>query len=165
MQVSCNRFRTYQCLFPAGEKWQDILAAGKMQKAEMLKEMVFPHLTHVALVVEENEQTGKKRPKVVKVGMDPHFAYANMLCDVAWARNLGVSTIMLPPLSVPVDDGLAKVQETLSKAPVAPLVTVAPPGKCGSCAAFQDGLCADRGFRVGPTDAGCVGYIQREGEA
>ena len=34
----------------------------------------------------EDEETRKARGKVLKVGIDPHFAFANMLCDVAWAR-------------------------------------------------------------------------------
>ena len=53
MQVSLTRFKLQQCLFPADEKWQDVLSSGRTKKIEMLHEMVFPHLTHVALVTEE----------------------------------------------------------------------------------------------------------------
>jgi hypothetical protein len=31
---------------------------------------------------------------VQKVGIDPHFAYANMLCDVAWSRAFGSSLMV-----------------------------------------------------------------------
>ena len=39
---------------------------------------------------------GKPRAKVMKIDIDPHYSYANMLCDVAWARSYGTSMFILP---------------------------------------------------------------------
>lgn len=34
-------------------------------------------------VGEQDEEQRKARAKVVKIGIDPHYSFANMLCDVA----------------------------------------------------------------------------------
>jgi hypothetical protein len=58
-------------------------------------EMFREHMKHVALVTELVEGTLKLRPVVKKLGpKDPHYAFANMLCDVAYARDWGTQQIL-----------------------------------------------------------------------
>ena len=44
---------------------------------------MFHHFTKTALVAEKDAETNQYRRSVKKIGIDPHFSYANMLCDVA----------------------------------------------------------------------------------
>ena len=74
---------------PYGEKGENIMT-------EVCKDVAFFHFTRTALVVEKDEDEKKFKRKVVKVGIDPHTSYANMLCDVAWSRAHGTSTFILP---------------------------------------------------------------------
>ncbi|MFM0165743.1 phage terminase large subunit family protein [Paraburkholderia sediminicola] len=59
-------------------------------------ERVFKHFTRTALIVEQDEEEKKFRRKVVKVGIDPHFSYAFMLLNVAWARAHGTTGFLFP---------------------------------------------------------------------
>ena len=85
MSLSLARLVHTACLFPdpAGLV-QEIREKGHLQRLPILKDRVFVHVQKTGLVTERvNERERKLRRKVVKIGIDPHFAFANMLCDVA----------------------------------------------------------------------------------
>jgi len=102
----------------------------------------------------------------MKVGIDPHFAYANMLCDVAWARSYGNTTFILPGAD-PVDksDETKKPVEEQAGLPASVAVAIsdaraaALSGRCGACRSFEKGKCSARGFYVEPSDPGCDEYV------
>ena len=53
------------------------------------------HLTKIALKSEQDEKENRFTNKVEKIGSeDPHFAYANMCCDVAIARAYGTTRLI-----------------------------------------------------------------------
>lgn len=56
----------------------------------------------------------------------------------------------------------AEVQ-ALKEQPTVPVLGTLPAGVCGRCSAYEDGLCTERGFRVGERDVGCVGYVEADG--
>jgi hypothetical protein len=128
----------------------------------------FHHFTKTALVAEKDEETNQFRRRVVKVGIDPHFSYANMLCDVAWARSHGTATFIIP-------EGPTSASELAAKAaardmPGLPNEVVKmfdgglPPGQlCGRCSAFNPdtGMCADRELTVRAEDQGCVLFVAK----
>jgi hypothetical protein len=102
------------------------------------------------------------RSKVLKVGLDPHFSFANMLCDVAWSRSHGTGIMILPN---PKEEGSARGQADRDRAVelkmpglpsgVVQMIDATSPGSCGRCSAFKDGFCEERGLNVGAADAGC----------
>ena len=92
-----GRFASKMCLFPDPEGLvQEVLEKGKRRMSAVCKEYAFFHFTRTALVAEKDEEEKKFKRRVVKVGIDPHTSYANMLTDVAWARAHGTSTFILP---------------------------------------------------------------------
>lgn len=61
------------------------------------RDVLWLHLQRVALVTEYRqgkEDERRLRRAVKKVGIDPHFAFANMLCDVAWVRVFGTARLL-----------------------------------------------------------------------
>lgn len=126
---------------------------------------------------ETDEMTRKSRSKVLKVGLDPHFSFANMLCDVAWARNHGNTMIILPqnhamgaprtnPHVVQEIDKFEKAMPGLPKAVVGMLIDH-PADTCGRCASFPQnadgtlstqGMCEFRSLIVQARDPNCVLY-------
>jgi hypothetical protein len=60
-----------------------------MVKREAIAPRAFHHFTKTALVAENHPDTNQFNRNVKKVGIDPHFSYANQLCGVAWARTHG----------------------------------------------------------------------------
>lgn len=170
MQVALQRVRDTLCLFPDPAKLeQEVFENGKPKRIPILEDWVFLHFTKTALVVEQNEQTRKPVAKVLKVGMDPHFSYANMLVDVAWARNFGTSTFIMP--DAPAESGPTQAQtsaaaharQTMPGLPqdVLSMMDTLPAGVCGRCSAFKDGRCQDRDFLVGAADPGCALFSAR----
>jgi hypothetical protein len=161
MQAALFRVRNQHCLFPDPALLeQDVIDAGVARRILLLKDWVFLHFTKTALVIEEEEDTRKLKPKVKKVGLDPHFAFANMLCDVAWARRHGNSMVILPenPEMAPVKTPLAQsVEKNMPGLPkdIVRMIDALPPGVCGGCSAFKEGFCTERGFTVGKLDPGC----------
>jgi len=169
MQVSMSRFTAKEpmCLFPDPQGLvQDVTEKGKTQTMAVLPR-AFHHFTKTALVAEKDEETNQFRRRVVKVGIDPHFSYANMLTDVAWARSHGTATFIIP-------EGGSEVLEMRDKAEqmnmhglptaVAKMIEDMPAGDvCGRCSAFdaEAGMCEDRGLRVGPKDPKCVLFVAR----
>jgi hypothetical protein len=69
------------------------------------QEIFWLHLQRVALITEPTigrEDEHRYRRRVKKISIDPHFAFANMLCDVAWVRAYGTSRMLFAD---PVDAG------------------------------------------------------------
>jgi hypothetical protein len=112
MSTSLARFtgKTPLCLFPDDQElFQDVVDKGITQRAAVAPRAFF-HFTRTALVVEPVKEGGEKeattnryRRVVRKVGVDPHFSYANLLCDVAWARSTPRATFIMsdPPATPP----------------------------------------------------------------
>jgi len=176
MQVSMARFthtdpRTGApaplCLFPDAQGLvQDVVESGARQQKPVLP-IAWHHFTKTALVSEKDDETNKYKRVVKKIGIDPHFSYANMLCDVAWARAHGTTLFIMPEesstMSAKLDNDMARLD--LSKVPsahaarvveimTAPTVT----GTCGTCTAYMDGQCTERGFNVAARDTACDLY-------
>lgn len=171
MQTSLARFQKQMCLFPdpAGLV-QQILDKGVRRMSVICKELAFFHFTKTALVAEKDDEQKKYRRKVVKVGIDPHTSYANMLCDVAWARAHGTGQFILPQGGT---GGEQKVQETVRKAmpglpkQVVEMIQETPQGEtCGNCSAFnrQTGQCHERQLVVSFRDPGCPLFVAKEPE-
>lgn len=169
MQVSMARFTTKQplCLFPDPQGLvQDVTEKGKTQTMAVLPR-AFHHFTKTALIAEKDEETNQYRRRVVKVGIDPHFSYANMLCDVAWARSHGTATFIIPNATNEVHEMRDKAEKMdMHGLPTAvtKMIEDMPAGDvCGRCSAFDPdtGLCADRQLLVGPKDAKCVLFVAR----
>jgi len=139
MSLSLMRFIEGTCLFPDPQALiQEVLDKGVRLTAAVLKDRMFPHLMKTALVTERiNEGERRFRRKVVKVGIDPHFAFANMLCDVAWARAHGTASIILADIAAPgAQLQVLAEQMNLQGAPQVVLQALIPlpPGEiCGNC--------------------------------
>jgi hypothetical protein len=162
MQTALYRIRDRACLFPDPMLLeQDVIENGVRRRMPILRDWVFHHFTKTALVVEQDEKTRKPVAKVMKVGIDPHFAFANMLCDVAWARNYGSSTMILP--GNPADERdqgsiAAKMERNMPGLPasIIRMVDDTQPGTCGRCASLKDGLCTFRDLHVRASDPACM---------
>jgi len=168
MQVSMSRFTTDipTCLFPDPQGLvQEVLEKGQKQVVAVLPR-VFHHFTKTALVAEKDDETNQYKRSVKKVGIDPHFSYANMLCDVAWSRAHGTSTFILPqvqqaptrplsPTDIQVPEEIVSVLEQLE---------VSREEICRCCASFDPdtGMCNENGYKVRPADPGCWAFIARE---
>jgi len=177
MQTALFRVRDGVCLFPEPDDLiQDVLEDGEKKRVPILRDWVFYHFTKTALIVEYNEKTGKRRPKVMKVGIDPHFSYANMLCDIAWARVHGTSIIIMPenpamtPPATPGAQAALKAMPGLPKE-VVQMIDDRPPGTCARCASYMlapDGsvpahsMCEMRSLMVAARDPSCPVYEARQ---
>jgi hypothetical protein len=152
MQASLARITGSACLFPDPGGLECEYRDGPPRRVLLLRDIIFEHLTKVALISERDGETGKWRTRVAKVGIDPHFAYANMLCDVAWARAYGGAAIWMPESpAAPPSDALARLHDRVT--------AQHPEGACGSCSAFTDGQCTARGLVVRETDPGCALWL------
>ena len=178
MQTALFRVRDGVCLFPNSDDLvQDVIDNGVTKRIPILRDWVFFHYTKTALVVDDGTETSngqvkkqtearKLRMKVLKVGIDPHYSYANMLCDVAWARSHGTTTFIMPEANRPSGEQLRP--EQISVAPVINIVEAlraeALTGEvCGRCTAYNDetGMCEQRWFGVNPSDPGCIEFVSR----
>lgn len=160
MQVAMSRFQKKTCLFPDPDGLvQEVLEKGKRSIKAVCKELAFFHFTRTALVAEKDEEEKKFRRRVVKVGIDPHTSYANMLCDVAWARAHGTSTFIMPTVEKPKHDTVQQALEmyTPQVAAVIDASKLALSGNvCGRCISFGGGRCTERdGIVVKDRDPGC----------
>lgn len=162
MQVSMARITSAKLLMPDPQGLvQEVVDKGKRFMAPVLPRM-FNHLTKTALVAEKDEETNKYKRSVKKIGIDPHFSYANMLCDVAWSRAHGTSTFVfadpVEPVSLPGGNGAAAVAPEAMRALLnqgrADAAAV-----CGRCISFYGGRCQERGFTVKESDPGCDLFI------
>lgn len=169
MQTALFRVRDAFCLFPPPDDLeQDVLEDGVKKRIVLLRDWVFYHFTKTALIVEDHPETRKLVAKVKKVGIDPHYSYANMLCDVAWARNHGTSSFILPPTGREnVGDRRATVENSMPGLPMGVLQVLddLPVGQvCGRCVSFDKdaGVCMERNFIVSAKDPGCHVFIPIE---
>ena len=133
---------------------------------QVCREIFWDHLQHVALVTEpipgrENERVF--RPAVRKVGVDPHFAYANMLADVAWARDPRMTRMLFEPTvrvlelpSVPSSPEQQQLEDAMPWLFDRP----DPSLNCGNCTQFDPARnrCILRNFDVKPETPPCDFY-------
>jgi hypothetical protein len=167
MQTSLIRVRDKICLFPDPNLLeQDVVENGATRRMPILHDWVFMHFTKTALVVEQDAEQRKLVSRVKKIGLDPHFSFANMLCDVAWARRNGQSMFILPEgfnATQPDRSMAERVEKAMPGLPVSVIgmLEQAPIGSCGRCSAFQNGHCTDRNLTVGFKDPGCVLFDAR----
>lgn len=162
MSWAMGRITKHMTLFPdAGALVQDIDEKGFVQRMPILSRVVWTHFTKTALVTEIDEEEHKMKRRVVKIGIDPHFSFAYMLCCAAWCRAYGTTSFMLPE-AAPVSEIRSVVEKSLPGLPsnVLRLVDEPPAGYvCGRCSAFKDGHCTERGFSVAAQDAGCHVFV------
>ncbi len=136
----------------------------------LCRDVLWLHLQRVALVTESSREDERKPRRVVKkIGIDPHFAFANMLCDVAWVRAHGTSRILLPddrderPLPQPMKRGpimeqiieaFPEVEECLAPQEFERLT-------CGDCVNFdsQRAWCTWRRLKVRASMPSCVDWF------
>lgn len=167
MQTSMARFTNTDpgsnehkplCLFPDPQGLvQEVLDKGVRQTTAVLPR-AFHHFTKTALVVERDDETNAHKRVVKKIGIDPHFSYANLLCDVAWARAHGTSHFIFPESEMDKPDIRVAVEESLPGLPdgVLDLIQEVPDGRvCGRCISFKDGRCEDRDLSVKASDPEC----------
>lgn len=157
MSVSLARIVEKECLFPDPQGLvQEVIDKGVKQVVAVLPR-AFHHFTKTALVAEKDEETNQYKRSVKKVGIDPHFSYALLLCDVAWSRAYGTSTFIMPQIPKPEStvNVIEKISE-IARIPLASLPTLSG-DVCGRCSAFDadSGMCTERHFRVRPDSAGC----------
>ncbi len=168
MQVSMARFTAQDplCVFPDPQGLvQEVVEKGQRQVMAVLPR-AFHHFTKTALVAEKDEETNQFKRSVKKVGIDPHFSYANMLCDVAWSRSHGTATFLIPEGPTSAAELAAKAAERdmpgLPTAVVKMFEPTLPSGDvCGRCLAYKDGHCQDRDIAVQSGDIGCVLFVGR----
>jgi hypothetical protein len=148
---------------------------GEFRQMAVLKDRMFDHLQRTALVIERLDENERKlRRKVRKLGSDPHFSYANMLCDVAYSRAHGRATFVLPD-GAPGDQD--RQRQAIDEAmpglplPMVEFILPLPPGEvCGRCTACSLGphgppekfWCERRRLNVRAEDAGCPIFVPAE---
>ena len=107
---------------------------------------------------------------VKKIGIDPHWSYANQLCEVAWARAHGTAAFFIPEANNQVADRRVKAATT-NLAGLPPQIMMIEQGdhyfatSCGACSAYPvddlgqrspHAVCQERHCKVGARDPGCV---------
>lgn len=162
MQVSMMRIVNTQCLYPDPQGLiQDVRTKEGVKTVPVLPRL-FHHFTKTALVAEKDDETNKFKRVVKKVGIDPHFSYANMLCDVAWARAHGTSTFIMPETDPAAKGGtvdMTKVSPVLPEQ-VKEYLT-ATHDRCVDCVSFDPdtGLCEERRLFVKEQDPACPLFV------
>jgi hypothetical protein len=168
MQRTLFRVRDLECLFPdPDELVVPVLENGVEKRIPILRDWVFDHFTKTAVVVEQKEDERKPVGKVKKLGLDPHYSFAAMLCDVAYARSHGTTTFILPEaknVTQEQRDKAAAMDMHGLPTGVIQMLEDLPAGVCGRCSAFPrdnegqplaEGLCAARALIVGKGDPSC----------
>ena len=171
MQVSMARFTADDpiCLIPDPQGLVQEIREKGVTRMEAVAPIMFNHFTKTALVAEKDEETNQYKRSVKKIGIDPHFSYANLLCDVAWARSHGTSTFILPdaqpnvkierlsPLDIGVDAKLVSYVEEVTSVQYRGDV-------CGRCVNYdpETRSCFEINMLVKPEDIGCSGFIARD---
>jgi hypothetical protein len=162
MQVALARVQKMTTVFPDPDGLlQEITEKGgirgEKRLAPILKDRVFMHFTRTALIAEKDEEQNKYRRRVVKVGIDPHFSYAYMLLNVAWARAHGTTSFLLPDAAN--ESKLAEMSGSVATNPVIHIVrhqtAAIGMNTCGECLAYAVGECTMRYLRVRENDPAC----------
>lgn len=164
MQTSMARFVKGLCLFPDSQGLvQEVLDKG-VKSLQAVLPRAWHHFTKTALVAEKDEETNQYRRAVKKIGIDPHFSYANMLADVAWARAHGTGFFILPDQKeqTPTAQKVAEKMPGLPKH-VLNMMDHAPAGTCGRCSGMdaEAGNCTVRGLKVAARDPACPLFVAR----
>jgi hypothetical protein len=174
MAWSMSRFVRGECLLPDPLGLvQDVIDKASKQTAPVLPR-AFTHFTKTALVVEKDEETNRFKRQVRKIGVDPHHSYANMLADVALARDYGTSFFLFPGQVDEEEVETSKGMTPLSRSDQAalPMAVVeaieaahATRGTCATCQIYPGamigepqlpkGYCRVRRFDTKPTDPVC----------
>ena len=182
MQTSFARFTTPipTCLWPDDQElFQDVIEKGLTQRVAVAPR-AFYHFTKTALVAEKDEETNQFKRSVRKVGIDPHWSYANQLCDVAWARAHGTASFFIPG-STPVGRSIPdrRGPSVLEAAPTREIFALVEtcneqstsPNRCGTCANFEEGgagrpkgcgFCVERNLVVTARDPECELFLSLE---
>jgi hypothetical protein len=140
------------------------------RSVQVCQDVFWHHLQNVALVTEPlqgREEEHRFRRRVVKIGIDPHFAYAWMLCMVAWIRRFGTDQMLFPDDRFDSDVFANRprpspyMQQIVEAMPEMFHGSVYDPdaacSTCGDCEYFdpQRSLCMLRHFSVQAGDRSC----------
>jgi thymidine kinase len=164
MQVAMKRIQNKVTVFPPPDGLkQEVLEKGTKGERviiPLLRDRVFMHFTRTALIVEKDEEQKKYSRKVVKVGIDPHFSYAYMLLNVAWARAHGTAMFLFPDEAKPnvaTANGGAVANSPVVSAIADQRAQVEQMGKCGGCEHFDpdNEWCVERDLAVRAQDIAC----------
>jgi hypothetical protein len=152
------------------------------QTMAVCRDVLWNHLKHVALVTvpyEGRENERRFRRRVQKIGgEDPHFAYANMLCDVAWIRRYGTEQMLMPTNTAlamakgqPKPSGFMdqikrRFPDKFPGPGIAGGIGDDEPATCGTCVNYNrdTGKCIPRLFKVTPDLEACRFYTAAEPE-
>jgi hypothetical protein len=168
MQVSMARFtgKVPFCLFPDPQGLvQEVKDKGQHQMVAVLPRM-FHHLTKTALVSEKDDETNAYRNKVKKIGIDPHFSYANLLCDIAWARSHGTTMFILPPEQK--STGAVQMPAEIAALPGMDVQIIRAEQQlgdvCGRCQNFnaETKMCGELQMFTKVTSPACMGFVAVE---
>jgi hypothetical protein len=174
MQTSMGLFTAKEplCLFPNPmELQQEVIEKGGRRMSPVAPR-AFLHFTKTALVTERDEETNQYKKYVRKIGLDPHFSYANMLCDVALARAHGTSTFILPQqqnasrrvTAEAIERNLPGLPPAIAELMVGP----SPDIICSRCISYSQGdgdvsplsaRCDYTGWTVAGSDVGCDMFV------
>lgn len=120
MHSTLHRIKDGNDIFPDPKELIQEVKDGKNKKLiHILQDWVFLHYTKtgVGRLIKEEDNTSKStaienyqnKYKVFKLGIDPHYSFATMLCNVALARNYGLSTFTYS------DDKISTITRELSE--------------------------------------------------
>lgn len=159
MQMAFAKIQQKVTVFPdAMALVQEVQDKGVKKRVAVLRERVFFHFTRTALIAEKDPEQKKFRRRVVKVGIDPHFSYAYMMLNVAWARAHGTSAFIFPESQpVAIDANLPGLPQAVVAALTTPLNDT-----CGKCSAFnqEQHRCDHLGLLVRNSDPACAYYLE-----
>jgi len=133
---------------------RNMLVKGQMRPVNIAEKFA-DHLKHVALKTSLIEDQNKYETKVIKLGPeDPHFAFANMCCDVAIARAYGTTRLL-------TDEQEQEDQQTKQAKPANPIMEqltqrvpqIAQPARTETC-----GACVNYDSRADGISGKCQGF-------
>ena len=167
MSWSLGKWARYEVETPDARSRTQFLrtSRGRVHVA-VCRDVFWLHLQRVALVTEPvqgREDERLVRRAVKKIGVDPHFAFANMLCDVASMRTQMTAQILTSGVRDDRPDGpnsrspaMQQIEDVIPWAFWKP----DPSLNCGNCANFDRNraLCGVYRFQVSPELPSCDSY-------
>jgi hypothetical protein len=157
------------CVFPDRKALTQVVKEKGQEKIVEILPRCFHHFTKTALVAERDDEDGtnKYRRVVKKIGIDPHFSYANLLCDVAWSRSHGTSQFIIPEHGQKAESMSRAEEMGMPGLPVHVVQMIeirTQKDTCGHCTGFNAdrGMCEERELLVQATDAKCALYTPRQ---